>query len=93
LYGVTLPQGFEINKDLKFICFSLVIFRNISILIYLQVRSITSGIKALSWAKQRDFYFYFCRDILGWQDFRSDLKLLVQNLQKQIAYQILYENT
>ena len=35
LYGVTLPQGFYINKDMKFIYFYLVISGYIFILIYL----------------------------------------------------------
>ena len=52
----------------------------------LQVRSTTSGIKTLSWAKWRDiFIFYFYRNFLERRVCKSDLKLLVQNLRNQIV--------
>jgi len=42
--------------------------------------------RALSWVKQEEFFFFhfFCRDFFGRRLCRSDLKHLVQNLQKQI---------
>ncbi len=53
-----------INKE-KFIYLSLVIFGYIFFISYLQVRSITSGIRALSWTKRRFYFLFFCRNFLG----------------------------
>jgi len=64
-------KGFDINKDLKFIYFVLVLALGfncsigyISILIYLQVIYIKSGIRVLSWAKRGDF-FLFLQEFFG----------------------------
>ena len=52
-------KGFDINEHLKFYilwCYFLAIF---SISILFLIRSITSGIGALSWSEFGDLFFHF----------------------------------
>ena len=70
LYGVTLPQGFWLIKrsiSIFCVCNSLEIIYSdwvyLHHFIYLQVRSITSGIEVLSWASEE--IFFFCKKYLG----------------------------
>jgi len=58
-------------------------------LICLQVRYITCGIRAISWAKWGEFFSFILHEFFGENSgnrvCRSDLKTSVQNFQKQIA--------
>ena len=76
-------KGFDINEDLKFCllwCYFLGIF---SISIHFLIRSITNGIRALSWAEFGDLFFsFFLQEIFGRRVCRADMKNLVKFFQK-----------
>ena len=75
-------KGFDIIEDLKFYllwCYFLDIF---SISIHFLVRSITSGIRELSWAEFGDLFFHFFVGNFGRRDCRANMKILVKIFQK-----------
>jgi hypothetical protein len=88
LYGVALPQGFDIIK----LCFSILFFYICCGAFVFSIWFLTSGIRALSLGRHCGQIFFIFADFFfgaekrGPRHSRSFRYISVQNLQKRVVY-------